>query len=159
MISHHRRCDTPPRFNVVSENRPSQKEPSLPTIIFEGYVKLRGCTPIKSTPTRNKGLWKGLLATIVLIWDDMGGFKNLPQICSAIVATTLLVKKKCRSKDKISTWLKSPNLPGDRKVEDARHQESIHTMHLTTLDPTVQDEGLLKCGGGGRQTSVFLGKC
>ena len=83
----------PPRFNVVSENRPSQKEPSLPTIIFEGYVKLRGRTPIKSTPTRNKGLWKGLLATIVLIWDDMGGFENLPQICSAIFAVTLFVGK------------------------------------------------------------------
>ena len=33
--------DTLWKFNIAPENIPSQKESSLPTIIFEGYVKLR----------------------------------------------------------------------------------------------------------------------
>ena len=37
---------TPREFNIAPENRPSQKESSLPTIIFQGYVQFRGCTSI-----------------------------------------------------------------------------------------------------------------
>ena len=33
---------TPWKFNIAPENIPSQKESSLPTIFFRGYVKLRG---------------------------------------------------------------------------------------------------------------------
>ena len=36
--------DTPLKFNMEPENRQSQKETHLPTIIFRGYVKFRGCT-------------------------------------------------------------------------------------------------------------------
>ncbi len=32
---------TPPKFNIAPEKLPSQRESSLPTIIFRGYVKLR----------------------------------------------------------------------------------------------------------------------
>ena len=33
---------TPPKFNIAPEKLPSQKESSLPTIIFSDYVKLPG---------------------------------------------------------------------------------------------------------------------
>eukprot|EP00438_Fugacium_kawagutii_P005334 Skav210308 [mRNA] locus=scaffold475:225713:227348:+ [translate_table: standard] len=29
------------------------------------------------------------------------------------------------------------------KIEDTRYQESVHAVHLTTLHPRVQDEGLM----------------
>ena len=38
----------PPKFNIAPEKLPSQRESSLPTIIFRGYVKLREGIPILS---------------------------------------------------------------------------------------------------------------
>ena len=35
---------TLPKFNITPEKLPPEKETSLPTTIFRGYVKLRECT-------------------------------------------------------------------------------------------------------------------
>ncbi len=39
---HQRRSDTPSKFNIAPENLPSQKEGSLPTIIFHGAMLNNG---------------------------------------------------------------------------------------------------------------------
>ena len=40
---------TPPKFNIAPENRESQKETHLPTIHFQGHVKLPGGTFLTSS--------------------------------------------------------------------------------------------------------------
>ena len=59
--------DTPWKFNIAPEKLPSQKESSLPTIMFQGYVKLLGCIPVlQSVFNRWKGVPHNALALCCL---------------------------------------------------------------------------------------------
>ena len=57
--THKRKTYPPWKFNMAPENKPSQKESHLQTIIFQGRaVKLRGCRHGQDTHSKGERLFK-----------------------------------------------------------------------------------------------------